>query len=593
MSMGLGLDLSLCARRRAAVAPTIPASQTVSFGAKTRVGFEGNPLGYTGAGTLTITAGNSTGHWQIDNRNHLVPKNAAGAYGSAPPTFSGPYTLTIGDGTVSTFVTVNMVARRAGFREMTSTPGGVNQDNPAADTAFGPPYQSQLNYYTDKFILADGDHIVMRDGHLNPSGAIWYMSYHASYVGLRLTIESETVEAVTRLHGGKIGQLLHSPATPGASYPVEFKNLQITNDTGVASLFQQGSGGIIAGLLMTDCQVGYGPSVTKETMGADSLYGIQCDGVTVRGTRFTHVGSAIVGNSIQSFANDFDTLYIDQHSMDGPDNVIVGAFCRDVPGIVDNHPDTAQHQGFVGSGQMITMQGCVWAGDDNICIQGPFLTNQQATLAYTGAEVTHCINFMCGLNALDFSSVSNVRANYNTILMDVTKYPLGVDPDLIAKFYVPHALPQPSGGEFIRNIANFFELSWQTGATITPASQCVILPTVAAYNTAFPYLVAMLTAGIETYDEGLQAATPYNLARSSGGVMEADGTANGALFPAVAPEVIGAWNDGSVYAPLDATWLAAHPRATRPTTLAVVTNAILLESGSYLLLESGSKLLKE
>lgn len=149
---------------------SIPATQSVAFGSKTRRGHGGHKLGYTGTGTLAITAGNGAGHWGIRS-NELVPAwtetvpPGTGAYGSAPPTFTGPYTLTIGDGTESSTVTVNLVANKATIAPAT------------ADTASG----HQLQQLITSGMIQLGDEIVLRSGDYNPTQALWQVTKNAQF----------------------------------------------------------------------------------------------------------------------------------------------------------------------------------------------------------------------------------------------------------------------------------------------------------------------------------------------------------------------------------------------------------------------------
>lgn len=101
----LGADLSTGGGSQ----PGFPVTQTVAFGNRTFAGHGGHSLGYAGAGTLSISAGNEAGYWAISGNKLVI----AGAYGAAPPalgTGNGAYTLTIGDGTVSSVVTVDVEA---------------------------------------------------------------------------------------------------------------------------------------------------------------------------------------------------------------------------------------------------------------------------------------------------------------------------------------------------------------------------------------------------------------------------------------------------------------------------------------------------
>lgn len=134
-------------------AAAFPATQTVSFGDMTRRGHGGHALGYPGVGTLSISAGNGSGFWAIDAQNHLV---IAGTYGAAPPALAvgdGAYVLTVTDGTVSSVVTINVVANRWDVRPLVSGPN--------ADTASVFQLRTVLNAGSS---VRYGDEIVIRDG---------------------------------------------------------------------------------------------------------------------------------------------------------------------------------------------------------------------------------------------------------------------------------------------------------------------------------------------------------------------------------------------------------------------------------------------
>lgn len=87
------------------VSATIPATQTISFGAKTLRGYGGHSLANTG-GALTITT-NPSSLFAIDSSNQIV---LAGTYGAAPPALTGPYTVVVNNGTANSTVTVNIAA---------------------------------------------------------------------------------------------------------------------------------------------------------------------------------------------------------------------------------------------------------------------------------------------------------------------------------------------------------------------------------------------------------------------------------------------------------------------------------------------------
>lgn len=114
----------------------MPASQTIVFGALTRAGHGGHALGYTGSGTLTVTGGTNAAHWTINDSNQIVPQ---GTYGTAPTsTLSGPYTLTVSDGALTSTVTINLLTDTfsAAARLTGSNTGGVNGATDVGDAQF-------------------------------------------------------------------------------------------------------------------------------------------------------------------------------------------------------------------------------------------------------------------------------------------------------------------------------------------------------------------------------------------------------------------------------------------------------------------------
>ena len=144
--------------------PILPATQTVAFGALTRAGGGGHALAYTGSGTLSILSGDPSGHWAIRN-NMLVP---AGSYGAAPPALAGPYTLSIGDGTATSTVTINIEPNVA----------HVNQDS--GDTSGGNQLRTLVNATTA--ILRYGDAIKLRTGMVwNPNQGNWALRKGAAW----------------------------------------------------------------------------------------------------------------------------------------------------------------------------------------------------------------------------------------------------------------------------------------------------------------------------------------------------------------------------------------------------------------------------
>lgn len=141
--------------------PEIPATQTISFGAKTLKGHGGHPLAYTGTGTLSITSqrtdlGATVTLFSIDSHNKLV---FSGTFGTASPALTrSQYVCEVTDGSTSSTVTVNIAANTW---HITSILSGTNADDdqPGAGTGV-----NQLKTVMVSSLLALGDTIIGRDG---------------------------------------------------------------------------------------------------------------------------------------------------------------------------------------------------------------------------------------------------------------------------------------------------------------------------------------------------------------------------------------------------------------------------------------------
>lgn len=217
----------------------LPTTQTISFGALTMVGHGGHPLGYTGGRTLAISAGNTSGHWQIDDQNCLVPRNGAGAYGTIGPTFltgNAAYVLTVieqdslGNPTgQSTAVTINMVANAAYVREKTT---GAN-----ADTTSSNQLQRRLTFTGTGTLPADVTvYIYCRDGVFNPSSALGFGFNAPSTIpwlqGPGVVVLSENPDTSLddnlnfRRGGGAVfGRLRCNVSQDGGPFPLEFRDI--------------------------------------------------------------------------------------------------------------------------------------------------------------------------------------------------------------------------------------------------------------------------------------------------------------------------------------------------------------------------------
>jgi hypothetical protein len=297
------VKLRLAGRPREGV---LPLTQTITFGAKTPVGYGGHPLGYRGPDAtstsrhwLGITGGNGAGHWQVDGRNHLVPKNGTTAYGKPPPVLTeGPsaYVLNIAEyadqaltkptGSATT-VTIDVIPYAAHAREMTTTPGGVNQDN------FGDQsYQlNKLLTVTSGNPIQLGDTIYLRDGAINPRAATARLKYPSNgwTIGegdavrplprnktepcIKITSDNpDTTSTNPDGHkkwggGGKIGPI-RIETSADVHYPLFFQYVSFTwlqssgrGGTGVDKLLGWTQSSMGYGLSVQYCYFGAGPNV--------------------------------------------------------------------------------------------------------------------------------------------------------------------------------------------------------------------------------------------------------------------------------------------------------------------------------------------
>lgn len=223
--------------------PTFPATQTVNFGAKTPVGFGGSPLGYVNRQFLGITrflaitsqtdaSSNPVSYFQIDDRQHLVPKNGSGAYGTSwgSPNCGSPGCIivvaefldaghTIPTGAATT-VTVPIIANAATAREMTSSgaagcvsnceSASANPDGGTTWAQTGTAFsfsKSQLYTLVNAGSLCLGDTVYLRDGYFNPSNQLFRLRPPSTSTGFwtcgsgRITFISETIDNGMRANG--------------------------------------------------------------------------------------------------------------------------------------------------------------------------------------------------------------------------------------------------------------------------------------------------------------------------------------------------------------------------------------------------------
>ncbi len=138
----------------AGVIRAFPISQSINFGGKTLRGFGGHHLNYLGSAPLlrVVSQVNSSAAsvnvWEI-RQNKLTLSTTGSSYGAAPPTLSaGPYTVVVTDETITTTVTITIVANE--FHIAPDT----------ADTLTTSQFASTINGGS----VAYGDQIIFRPG---------------------------------------------------------------------------------------------------------------------------------------------------------------------------------------------------------------------------------------------------------------------------------------------------------------------------------------------------------------------------------------------------------------------------------------------
>lgn len=209
-----------------------PATQSISFGAKTRLGHGGHKMAYAGTGTVSITSQKDASNadvtfFTINTAKEIV---LAGTYGNAPSAMTnGPYTVVVTDGTDSSTLTIPMVANtfHAAY-------------NAANDTAAN----HQVNKIIQSTAVAYGDTILLRDGQygIDPATGLqqfWTIQKTSEFSGTAptapysanfVTIRSETVSGTV----GTIGENAVASATFGAKWrKMKFTTTSSFRDQGI------------------------------------------------------------------------------------------------------------------------------------------------------------------------------------------------------------------------------------------------------------------------------------------------------------------------------------------------------------------------
>lgn len=298
----------------------------IAFGAKTRSGHGGVPLGV--AAGAAITGENST-DFVIDERGHIVPSGTYGAYKAYAAT---TYTLTVAG--LSKPLQINIVANQAHIREVTAVAeGGTATAN--VDTTSTCQLKTVLGVNLGQpGALVGGDTVVGRTGHFNPT-AHQYIGGLAKPAGgynipegTKITVTSETKDTSIDANGNyrrggsfKIGALYFLSGDTTDWSMLEFDGITFYTDYAALAanqLFIRVQAGI--GVLspnITNCRLELGPNVVGNPQSSFA-------GVAARkGLKFTNnyvkgLGNGLLGGldaAIVSRGNVFEAVGNDCHRM--------------------------------------------------------------------------------------------------------------------------------------------------------------------------------------------------------------------------------------------------------------------------------------
>lgn len=500
----------------------LPATQTISFGAKTRKGHGGHSLGYTGSGTLSITAGDPTGLWTIDSRNQLVP---AGAYGgSVSGALVGPYTLTVTDGTLAGTVTINILANAAHWRSVNVAP---NADSGAT---------SQLRtLLSTAGAVARGDTLWLRNGSaFNPTcvdSRIRPPSGLYSGAG-SIVIRPESPFAAT------MGRIWFDSAAMSAagSVFIEFRDMQFlgyntSSATVTTPLISRTGTFAIRDVHCYNCRFERDPAATQPMSGVTPF----SNGV-IDHCYFGDLYDGITGSSANAFVTFCEMQRIQNDCIKGThtDITVEDNFFHDkYYYTTSSHGDFMQDLGVTGTPPQTRSVGSfrrnIFARGSVVDPtqpdgQGLFLDDTISGNNITNVTAENNIYIGTFVNGISMTRATNPTVRRNTVLNDVTA-------TLTTPANANINSNSGSGGTYENNVANGYVL--QAGST--SLNNNTIGRTLTAYNSAFQNAsLAMAAASKADVIAGLKPVL-------GGPLLNGDGTYSGALFPN------GTWNDGSIY----------------------------------------------
>lgn len=540
----------------------LPATQTIHFGVKTPVGFGGDPMAYAYPQNLAQTrwlgitsqkdaSNNDVTIFQIDQRQMIVPKNGAGAYGSdwSSPG-AGPYTVIVAEYTDaaltsptgnSTTITVPIDLLIAHAREMTSAARGCNINvlvcaitNPDGSTgAFSAQIHQLSTLLTTGSDLCLGDTIKLRTGAFNPTslnyrirppvGGVYCGETSDGSAEDRIFITSEVRDAALdangnpRLqHGGKIGAVVMDAQTSGnVLFPYSWDYVWFYFDypgTPVQLYFlSYASTTAGSGMNIRYSRVENGPDVADP----NNTNGVQVHGVsTVEHSYFYNTRKGIsgggAGTTLTATWNICEHMVDDLISISGPNNVIRYNFCFNWYPAIGAHSDSFQHQGVLAAGTSFALGSIEY----NISVrnvnpldfhdaQGEFADDTVATSFLSSGTFRYNITSLTDQNQVYATRVNNLLVSQNTLLQALGS--TNTSPD-VSKVVVASG-KGGTGATFTRNMANGYVTLNQLG-TVTRLYNAAIPPVLANYNAVLPNFVSGTNPGIVTRAIAIAKFTP-------------------------------------------------------------------------------------
>lgn len=540
-----------------------------NFGAKTLTGHGAHWVNHPDVGTLSIVSAKDASNadstiWQI-GQNALSWKGASATYGSAAPSsLSGSYTVTVSDGTYRAAIKVTVLANTFTVREMAAVAQGGRWATDSMYTVDGVATSgpTQLRTVMLGTTLVLGDTIRLRDGVYNPTSADVRMRPKAGgYTGSGvITIRGDNPDTSSdlngmpqRKHGARYRRLIFDSAASGDMYfPFQITDLWLeSNQTGTATVLSYANDGW--GVSLYNCRVAYLPGTAGSSCRGIVLRGSQTNVVSVQNSTFTNLSKAIVIESsagtggagrtkgARIINNDAFELYEDMITDSGEATIVEDNFSRDYlnAGLAD-HSDAYQHMHDGKSpttydGPQVRRNIVVVNPAYSFAPQGYFSDDTALARTLTNVVIENNIAITGAANGVFLARTTAPSARMNTILSWVQN----TNASLNAQVTVPVG-KAGTDGTFNLNTAVGVTVDPQTG-TVVKTPNTTLTKSLTAYRVAFP-----------SYNEGLYtraavraALTPANVAVTSGGCRNPDGTYNGAIGPD------GQWNTGLAYTKLD------------------------------------------